>query len=72
VESIVGIDIATDSLQLARQLAGPEPRCQFLLMNAPDLRHEGGAFDVVACVAVWNPVGVQVIYVLQFASESNT
>lgn len=48
--TFVGIDTAGESLDLARELAGPGSRCEFLEMDARDLHFEDGAFDVTVCV----------------------
>ena len=47
---VVGIDTASESLILARHLASPGSRCQFLRMDASALTFRDGTFDVVACV----------------------
>ncbi|MGB7621471.1 MAG: class I SAM-dependent methyltransferase [Terriglobia bacterium] len=49
-ECAVGIDTSPESLTLARHLAPPDSRCQFLEMDASALAFRNGAFDVVACV----------------------
>ena len=46
---VVGIDTAEDSLALARELASPDSRCEFVKMNALDLRYPAGTFDAVVC-----------------------
>jgi 2-polyprenyl-6-hydroxyphenyl methylase/3-demethylubiquinone-9 3-methyltransferase len=47
---VVGIDTASDSLRLARDLFGDEPAVQLHDMNAIDMTFPCGAFDVVACI----------------------
>lgn len=47
---VVGIDTAKESLEMARELAGSISRCEFLEMNALDLRFAAGEFDAVVCV----------------------
>lgn len=47
---VVGIDTSAESLALARDLAGARGRCEFLEMDAADLRFDRGEFDVVVCV----------------------
>jgi len=47
---VVGVDISSESLILARHLARPESRCQFLHMDALALAFPDGAFDMVVCV----------------------
>jgi SAM-dependent methyltransferase len=47
---VVGIDTSPESLILARHLARPESRCQFLRMDASAPTFRDGAFDVVVCV----------------------
>ena len=54
----VGIDTSEESLELARELArglpvarsGRGPVCEFLLMDAADLRMPADSFDLVVCV----------------------
>ena len=48
--SVVGIDVAEESLSLARTLAGPDARCEFVLMDALHMTFCDGSFDVVACI----------------------
>ena len=50
VRRMVGIDISEDSLSLARELAGPGSNCEFLQMDATDLRFDGRPFDATLCV----------------------
>lgn len=45
---VVGVDVAEDSLELARELAGSS--CEFLRMDACDMTFDDGTFDVVACL----------------------
>ena len=47
---VVGIDTSDESLALARELSAGEPRCEFLQMDATDLRFEDRRFDGVVCV----------------------
>ena len=47
---VVGIDTAAESLELARSLAGKNTQCEFLEMDATDIRFGDGEFDVVVCV----------------------
>jgi SAM-dependent methyltransferase len=47
---ILGIDAAPESLALARQLAGVDSRCEFLLMDASALTFGDQMFDVVVCI----------------------
>ena len=49
-KSVVGVDVAEESLALARTLAGPDVRCEFLLMDALHMSFQDGSFDVVACI----------------------
>jgi SAM-dependent methyltransferase len=49
-ERVVGIDVAEESLSLARQLARSYRNCEFLSMDARDLKFEDASFDVVACI----------------------
>ena len=48
--SIVGVDVAEESLALARTLAGPDARCEFVLMDALHMSFPDDSFDVVACI----------------------
>jgi SAM-dependent methyltransferase len=47
---VVGIDTSTESLALARRLAGPASRCEFAEMDALDLAFPDSTFDDVVCV----------------------
>jgi ubiquinone/menaquinone biosynthesis C-methylase UbiE len=47
---VVGIDTSVESLALAREMTDPALRCEFVEMDAADLRFDDGSFDVVACV----------------------
>lgn len=47
---VVGIDTSAESLSLARETADPALPCEYIEMDAGDLRFEDGAFDVVACI----------------------
>ena len=47
---VVGIDTAEESLALARELASPDSRCEFVKMNALNLLYPAGTFDAVVCV----------------------
>lgn len=47
---VVGIDTSAESLALAREMIDPMLHCEFVEMDAADLRFEDGSFDVVACV----------------------
>ncbi|MCP4469984.1 MAG: class I SAM-dependent methyltransferase [Gammaproteobacteria bacterium] len=49
-KSIVGIDTSSDSIALARQIAGPDSRCKFLVMDAVNLTFDDSVFDKVVCV----------------------
>ena len=46
----VGIDNALDNLNLARELANPGSRCEFLGMDALHLGFTDGVFDAVICI----------------------
>lgn len=46
----VGIDVSAESLALARRLAPPGPRCEFLGMDALRLAFRESAFDTVVCI----------------------
>lgn len=50
VQRIVGIDTAEESIEIARELASTSTNCEFLNMNALDLRFADGEFDAVICV----------------------
>lgn len=47
---VIGIDTSNESLELARQLAGHMSNCEFLSMNALEMRFNDGKFDTVVCV----------------------
>ena len=47
---VVGIDTAAESLELARQSVVPGIDCEFLLMDAVDLRFPASSFDAVVCL----------------------
>jgi len=47
---VVGIDTSSESLDLARRIAGPGSRWKFLEMNALELAFPVGEFDAVVCV----------------------
>ena len=47
---VVGIDTSSESLELARALAGPDSSCEFLQMDASGLSFGDSEFDVVVCV----------------------
>ena len=49
-KSVVGVDVAEDSLALARTRAGPDARCEFILMDALHMTFRDDSFDVVVCV----------------------
>ncbi len=48
--SVVGVDVAEESLSLARTLAGPDTHCEFVLMDALHMTFDDGSFDVVVCI----------------------
>jgi 2-polyprenyl-6-hydroxyphenyl methylase/3-demethylubiquinone-9 3-methyltransferase len=47
---VVGVDIATESVELARRLWRSTDRCEFLPMDAIDLRFPDDSFDAVVCL----------------------
>jgi len=47
---VVGVDTARGSLELARRLWQETDRCEFLCMDAIDLRFPDGSFDAVLCL----------------------
>ncbi len=47
---VVGIDTSTESVALARELAGASSKCEFFVMDALDLRFSDNEFDAVVCV----------------------
>lgn len=47
---VVGIDTSSESLILARHLAAPEARCEFVEMDASAPTFRDGTFDAVVCV----------------------
>ena len=50
VRGIMGVDLAPESLELGRKLAGGDSRVEFLEMNALDLTFPDNLFDAVVCV----------------------
>lgn len=49
-DRVVGIDTATESLELARGLSQPDDGCEYLRMDALDLRFPDRCFDAVVCL----------------------
>jgi 2-polyprenyl-6-hydroxyphenyl methylase/3-demethylubiquinone-9 3-methyltransferase len=47
---VVGIDTSPESLVLARRLAGPRSRCEFLQMDGLEMTFADFEFDKVVCV----------------------
>jgi ubiquinone/menaquinone biosynthesis C-methylase UbiE len=47
---VVGIDTSTESLDLARRLAGSLSNCEFLEMDALDLKFPDNEFDLTVCI----------------------
>lgn len=47
---VIGIDTSVESLALARELAGQGSACEFLEMDAVDLRFPDRGFDLVVCI----------------------
>jgi 2-polyprenyl-6-hydroxyphenyl methylase/3-demethylubiquinone-9 3-methyltransferase len=47
---VVGVDTAPESLELARRLSTATDRCEFVLMDAIDLRFPDDSFDAVVCL----------------------
>lgn len=47
---VIGIDTSQESLDLARELAGPDSRCEFVNGNALKLPFVAGGFDAVICI----------------------
>ena len=47
---VVGIDTASESLELARRMLEPGAWCEFMQMDALDLRFPDCAFDAVVCL----------------------
>ena len=47
---VVGIDTALESLELARELAGPASNCEFIEMGATKTSFPDNSFDLVACI----------------------
>jgi SAM-dependent methyltransferase len=50
VNRVVGIDVAVDSLILAKQLVGDSVGCEFIEMDASNMGFVSDAFDVVICI----------------------
>lgn len=47
---VVGIDTSTESVTLARELAGSSSECEFIVMDALDLRFSDDEFHAVVCI----------------------
>ena len=47
---VVGVDTASESLELARRLSHDTDRCEFLYMDAIDLHFPDSVFDAVLCL----------------------
>ena len=47
---VVGIDTSEESLAMAQEAARVDPRCEFLQMDAVELRFPDGEFDAVVCI----------------------
>ncbi|MBW2027647.1 MAG: methyltransferase domain-containing protein [Deltaproteobacteria bacterium] len=47
---VVGIDTAEESLDLAREMAGTDSRCEFLNMDAVNMRFPDEEFHAVVCI----------------------
>ena len=47
---VVGVDTASESLEMARKLTSGNSRCNFLNMDAVDLQFATGTFDAVICI----------------------
>ncbi len=46
---VVGIDVSDESIAAARDRAGSERRCEYVAMDALNLRFADGEFDAVVC-----------------------
>jgi 2-polyprenyl-6-hydroxyphenyl methylase/3-demethylubiquinone-9 3-methyltransferase len=47
---VVGIDTAPESLELARELAGPGSNCEFMEMDATRMSFPDAVFDLTTCI----------------------
>lgn len=47
---VVGIDTSAESLALAKAVASPDARCEFLHMDALEMSFPDGGFDTVVCI----------------------
>lgn len=47
---VIGIDTSPESLDLARQMRDPGSRCDYMVMDALNLRFADGEYDAVVCV----------------------
>jgi 2-polyprenyl-6-hydroxyphenyl methylase/3-demethylubiquinone-9 3-methyltransferase len=47
---VVGIDTCEESIALAHETAGLDPRCEFFPMDALELSFADGEFDAVVCI----------------------
>jgi 2-polyprenyl-6-hydroxyphenyl methylase/3-demethylubiquinone-9 3-methyltransferase len=47
---VIGIDTSSDSVAMARDLAGSDSNCEFLVMDAQDLEFANDTFDAVICI----------------------
>lgn len=47
---VVGIDVSVESLAMARRIATDDVPCEFMHMDALDLRFPDGEFDAVVCI----------------------
>ena len=50
VNRIIGIDNSEDNIILANKLCGENSKCEFIKMNAVDLKFKDNLFDIVICI----------------------
>ena len=50
VNRIIGIDYSAENIHLANELLGKNDKCEFIKMDAADLKFDNNIFDIVICV----------------------
>ena len=50
VNKIIGIDYSENNIRFAKELLGKNDKCEFIKMNAADLKFENNSFDKVICI----------------------
>jgi ubiquinone/menaquinone biosynthesis C-methylase UbiE len=49
-KNVIGIDISVDNIQLANEYVEGNKNCEFLAMDAADLKFDDNTFDLVFCI----------------------